>query len=487
MCIRDRAQNSKWLHFGLGASDKISRVTVAWPGGETQSYDGVQADQRYRLVCGDRAVKSERPRTIEWPTPLPEIEVQGTGGGQANTPSRLPVPALPFLQMDGKSARVAPGKSERLILVNLWASWCAPCAQELKEFASEKSRLEKAGLDIVALSLDGVGKRAGDTKAAEKFMSKLGNPFSSGIATPETLQKISILHDQIYEKRSAVALPTSLLIDQDGRLAGYYEGGMDVETLMKRVELARLNDPQTAMTQSLPFAGRWLARPLGFLLTEYGDALMKNGYAGDAASIWNRFDRDFKLDPKSATFAVKLGIAMEQKGRMDQAIKFYEQAVSLKPNNASARVSLATKYMQVKRFPEAAGSFQAALKLDPSLVDARYNLAVLLSRSGKNEEALAEFRSVVKDVPDHALAHANIAAMMMKSQNLTASIEHLKLALKAKPEFTAVRLQLAKLLEASGQTQEAAEQYELLLKQNPGLAPAVEGLKKLRAKRDEGK
>ena len=83
-----QAQNSKWLHFGLGASDKISRVTVAWPGGETQSYDGVQSDQRYRLVCGDPAVKTERPRTIEWPTPLPELEVQGTGGGQANTPSR---------------------------------------------------------------------------------------------------------------------------------------------------------------------------------------------------------------------------------------------------------------------------------------------------------------------------------------------------------------------------------------------------------------
>ena len=474
-----QAQNSKWLHFGLGSSAQISGVTVAWPNGETQSYTNVKADQRYRLVCGETTIKADAKRKIEWPTPLPELETQTFDGGQANTASRLPVPVLPYLNAAGQITNLTPGKSKRLTLVNLWATWCTPCVTELKEFASEKARLEKAGLDVVALSLDGVNQRAGDPKVASKFMKGLGNPFVSGVATPESLEKILILHDQVYEKRGSITLPTSLLIDQNGRLAGYYEGGMDIETLMQRVEIAKQDEPQDAMTESLPFAGRWLARPLGFLLTQYGNALLKKGYADDAVSIWNRFERDFDIDPKASTFAVKLGLAVEKKQGLSEAIKLYEQAVQLNPRNPHAYASLAGKYMQLQRGPEALNAYKAALKIDPSLVEARYNLGILLARSKRNAEALVEFLTVVEKSPKHALAHANIASLKMKDQDLEAAIEHLRLALEGKPDFTAVRFQLGRLLEAVGETRDAIQQYELLLKQQPSFAPAVDRLKKL--------
>jgi len=482
-----QAQNSKWLHFGLGSADQISRVTVAWPGGETESFSDLQVDHRYRLVCGEASAKRGRARSIQWPSPLPKYEAQKFDGGQANTPSRLPVPELPYLKLDGKRTRVSLRFNKRLTLVNLWASWCPPCVKELKEFAAEKTRLEEAGLDVVALSLDGVGQHAGDVKAAEAFMSKLGDPFATGIATPELLEKISILHDQIYEKRGAVALPTSLLIDESGRLAGYYEGSMDLETLMERVEIAKASDPLAAMTKSLPFSGRWLARPLGFLLTEYGNALLKQDLLEDAVSLWRGSTREFELDPNAAAFAAKLGVAIEKQGRLDEAIKFYEQATQLKPNNAQARVSLAAKYMRVNRAGAAISTYQAALKIDPALVDARYNLAILLSRTQRPAEALAEFRRVLKDKPSHTLAHANIAAAMMNKQDFKAAIEHLRLALKSKPDFTAVRLQLAKLLEATNQKKDAIQQYEQLLKQQPNFAPAVEGLRKLKAQPAAGR
>ena len=481
-----QAQNSKWLHFGLGKSTQISSVTVAWPGGETQSYSDIQVDRRYRLICGEPTGKAENPRTITWPTPLPKIEARRFTGGQANTPSRLPLSVLPYTQMDGQRTSITPTKSKRLKLINLWASWCPPCVKELKEFAKEKERLEQSGLEVIALSLDGVGQRAGDAKAAEKFMKALGDPFVSGIATPESLEKISILHDLIYEKRSAVALPTSLLIDQNGRLAGYYEGGMDVETLLSRVEIANEEDSQAAMNNSLPFAGRWLARPIGFLLTEYGNALMKRGLTDDAVWLWNRFKREFEIDPSAANFAVKLGTVVEKQGSPVEALQFFEYAVRLTPNNATARASLAAKYMQAKLFPLAIDSYRAAVKLDPSLVNARYNLAILLNRSGDTAEAMAGFRAVVEKAPDHALAHANISAILMKNNDLNGSIKHLQLALKAKPDFAAVRFQLAKLLEATGKSKDAIAQYELLLKQNADFKPAADRLKVLQAKPSDG-
>lgn len=41
------SQSSKWIHFGAGNAEKISRVVVHWPGGDSDSYDDLMLDQFY--------------------------------------------------------------------------------------------------------------------------------------------------------------------------------------------------------------------------------------------------------------------------------------------------------------------------------------------------------------------------------------------------------------------------------------------------------
>ena len=46
------SQSTKWLHFGLGRSDAIHAVTVHWPGGVPERFEGLAVDHQYELVQG---------------------------------------------------------------------------------------------------------------------------------------------------------------------------------------------------------------------------------------------------------------------------------------------------------------------------------------------------------------------------------------------------------------------------------------------------
>ena len=52
------SQSSKWLHFGLGETGTVEKVTVRWPGGSAvEVVEGVSAEGRYRIKQGSEAAE----------------------------------------------------------------------------------------------------------------------------------------------------------------------------------------------------------------------------------------------------------------------------------------------------------------------------------------------------------------------------------------------------------------------------------------------
>ena len=150
-------QSSKWLHVGLGQQDEIERVVVHWPGGEREEFTGVQADGRYRLMQGSgtpQRVAGER-RNVE----LNSSELAAppsTGHAHIWLASRVPMPLIRYRDFTGTEVELDRTVSGP-VLLNLWASWCPPCLTELGEFARHEAELRDSGLNIVALSVDGLG------------------------------------------------------------------------------------------------------------------------------------------------------------------------------------------------------------------------------------------------------------------------------------------------------------------------------------------
>ena len=128
----------------------------------------------------------------------------------AGTPEAAP--DLIFMDADGKPATLADFKG-RLVLLNLWATWCAPCVKEMPALDRLQAELGGEDFQVLALSLD-----RGGAGVVRPFYEKAG------------LKNLGIWLDPKSGAMRTLkprGLPTSLLIDREGRVLGRIEGAAD--------------------------------------------------------------------------------------------------------------------------------------------------------------------------------------------------------------------------------------------------------------------
>ena len=122
-----------------------------------------------------------------------------------------PAPEVSFTDLSGNGVALADFKG-KLVLLNLWATWCQPC---LKEMPSLEKLQARSGdkLTVAAVSEDRGGK-----EVVEPFVAKHG------------LDTIKIYLDPKSAVGHAVAargLPTTVVIDSEGKLVGRVEGAAE--------------------------------------------------------------------------------------------------------------------------------------------------------------------------------------------------------------------------------------------------------------------
>ena len=109
---------------------------------------------------------------------------------------------------------LASSKS-KITLVNLWATWCGPCKEEIPELAKLSKQYKKSDLDVVLVSVDGLDL----LPEVHKSLSELQVDFLTYIRTDE--DKIFI--EKIYPGWSG-ALPASIIFDQSGKMKTAWMG-----------------------------------------------------------------------------------------------------------------------------------------------------------------------------------------------------------------------------------------------------------------------
>ena len=82
-----------------------------------------------------------------------------------------PAPALVVPQLDGRLFDLAALRG-RVVIVNVWASWCAPCRSEMPRLDAFYRRYRAQGLELLGLSIDDTGDRA----AVVAIMKRFGYP-----------------------------------------------------------------------------------------------------------------------------------------------------------------------------------------------------------------------------------------------------------------------------------------------------------------------
>jgi thiol-disulfide isomerase/thioredoxin len=138
--------------------------------------------------------------------------VQGTLAKFQLAKSPKPLPELAFNDADDKLLKLGDYKG-KIVLLNFWATWCAPCVKEMPSLDRLQAELGKDKFVVLPLSLDGPSRPKVAPFYADKKLSHLGVYFDKGRKAMQALD-ISIL-------------PTSILIDAQGRELGRLEGEAD--------------------------------------------------------------------------------------------------------------------------------------------------------------------------------------------------------------------------------------------------------------------
>jgi len=142
-----------------------------------------------------------------------------------NTPSTVPVsvnfpaPELSLSDMQGVSHSLADYRGQ-VVLVNLWATWCPPCKEEMPALQAFYEEHAKNGFVIIAIN-------DGDPEAdVLQFVQDFGLTF------PVWLDPTYIATEQAFK---TLNLPSSFLIDRNGAVRLMWVGGISQSMLEKHV------------------------------------------------------------------------------------------------------------------------------------------------------------------------------------------------------------------------------------------------------------
>lgn len=138
---------------------------------------------------------------------LKALDAAATGGVAAMRAAEKPmsVAHIAFTGSDGKQMTLGDYKGKTL-LVNLWATWCAPCREEMPELDNLQTAKGGSDFDVVAINID-----TGSDEKPKKFLEEIGIKSLSLNRDP-TMSSFNEL------KRSGLAfgLPVTLLVDKEG-------------------------------------------------------------------------------------------------------------------------------------------------------------------------------------------------------------------------------------------------------------------------------
>lgn len=161
------------------------------------------------LLAGCDRQKAEAPQASN---SAAESQAQ-SGKGVDRSHKGESAPAVTFKNPDGGDASIAKFKGVP-VLVNLWASWCAPCVKELPTLQKlEDSHAIDGQLGVIAISQDTAPQSSVDAFLATK---KLG--------------RFAAFHDPDMALTSALnvqVMPTTILYDAAGKEVWRYVGDLD--------------------------------------------------------------------------------------------------------------------------------------------------------------------------------------------------------------------------------------------------------------------
>ena len=127
-------------------------------------------------------------------------------------------PGFTLVDMNGRSVSLADFKG-KVVILDFWATWCPPCKREIPDFIKLQSEYGSKGLQIVGIALDQPNK-------VQAFVKDNGMNYPVLLGTDEVAANYG----------GVEAIPTTFIIDKNGKIVKNYEGFRSKETFESQIK-----------------------------------------------------------------------------------------------------------------------------------------------------------------------------------------------------------------------------------------------------------
>jgi thiol-disulfide isomerase/thioredoxin len=150
---------------------------------------------------------------------------QATGSGTKSESSEIGAPVWELRDLNGKKVNSSEFKG-KVVILDFWATWCGPCRMEIPGFIELQKNYGAKGLVVVGIALDEEG-----TLVVKPFTAKAGINYTILIGDAKVQRAFGDVE----------ALPTTFIIDGEGRIVSRHVGYADKTTFEN--EIKRLLSP----------------------------------------------------------------------------------------------------------------------------------------------------------------------------------------------------------------------------------------------------
>ena len=202
-------------------------------------------------------------------------------------------------------------------------------------------------------------------------------------------------------------------------------------------------------------------------------ALQEDGRLDEAI---DHYRRAIAIESDYAPAYNNIGTALRAKGRVDDAVAAYQRAIETMPDYADAHYNLANALMEQNRSDEATAHLLIAARTLPTSAGVHNNLGKALADQGRLEEAASELGKAVALDPRSARAHHNLGNVLASQGRVEEALTHLRRAIEVDPSDAESGYDLGTLLLEARRLDEAVVVFEAVLRNRPDYAEAHNNL-----------
>jgi tetratricopeptide (TPR) repeat protein len=430
------SQHSKELFFGLSKIDSPVAATIEWPSGRTQTFERLPLNHRISVQEGNSDISLTKfgsaALAYSEQVAIPPLE-RLPENSETWLLDPLPAPDFVLPDLSGKTHSLRSHLG-RPLLLHFWLQASPACAEQLKLFEEQKTAWSSKGLQILSINVDPVENVTG----VQALAKQRGISLPILLASPDVAGIYNILYRYLFDRRRDLPLPSSFLLDESGMIVKIYQGTVKPLQFLQDVASIPGNEAER-IHKALPFPG--------------------NLYMGS-------FQRnDFTY-----------GVALFQRGYLDQAATSFKQVVAAKPNDPDAYYNLGTLYLRKNELKEARRFLEQTVELRQDYPEAWNNLGMIAAEENQPDEAVRNFRKSLSLRPEYTTALLNLGNIYRRQGNLSDARQLLSRALALEPENPEANYSLGMLYARQNDPGHAVELLQNAIRIRPGYADAWNNL-----------